>query len=213
MADIIQTLQLKEDPTTKVFPRIKSDGIPSGAVTTDKIDASAVTSSKIADSAIQSRHFAPGAVDNSALSNGSVDTDKLNTDAVTSGKILDGAVTRAKVANGAINKAKTNIQIINLWDYCGCDMAIDIQQVFQALEMEFFGLVRNGTIAIMSSYVIDYDLADNFYSALVYFSPSDLSMNIRLLYSNNVEDWQMDSTTSLVTARANLLNLKLVIIS
>ena len=52
MADIIQTLQLKDDPTTKVFPRIKSDGIPSGAVTTDKIADGAITRTKIASNAV-----------------------------------------------------------------------------------------------------------------------------------------------------------------
>lgn len=211
MADIIQTLQLKDDPTTKVYPRIKSDGIPSGAVTTDKLASNSVISSKIADNAIQSRHFAPGAVNNSALSNGSVDTDKLNTDAVTSEKILNGAVTREKLANGAVNLLKSNIKIINLWDFCRCDMAVDIQGVFQALELEFFGLVRNGYIAIMSSYVVDYDVAGNFYSALVYYSEQDQEMTIRILYDTNTEDWQITNSTTLAAAQGFLYNLRFVI--
>ena len=211
MPDIIQTLQLKDDPNTKVFPRIKTEGIPSEAVTSDKLASNSVIASKIADNAIQSRHFAPGAVNNSALSNGSVDTDKLNTDAVTSGKILNGAVTREKLATGAVNLVKTNIKVINLWDFCRCDLAIDIQGVFQALELEFFGLVRNGSIAIMSSYVVDYDITGNFYSALVYHSQADDNMTIRILYSTNTEDWQLDSNTSLAAARGFLSDLRFVI--
>ena len=211
MADIIQTLQLKDDPNTKVFPRIKSDGIPSEAVTSDKLASNSVIASKIADNAIQSRHFAPGAVDNYALSDRSVNTDKLDTDAVTSGKILNGSVTRDKVANGAINKAKTNIQVINLWDYCRCDMAIDIQQVFQSLELEFFGLVANGTITLLFLYVLDYDVTRNFNTAEMYFNPSEESMVIRVLQGTSTETWEIGSNTSLLEAKAHLSNLKLVI--
>lgn len=73
MADIIQTLQLKDDPTTKVFPRIKSDGIPSGAVTTDKIDDGAITEGKIDNGAVTRTKIANNAVNKGKIA---VYTDK-----------------------------------------------------------------------------------------------------------------------------------------
>lgn len=52
MPDIIQTLQLKDDPSTKVYPRIKTDSIPNAAVTTDKIADGGITEGKIESGAV-----------------------------------------------------------------------------------------------------------------------------------------------------------------
>ena len=72
MPDIIQTLQLKDDPTTKVFPRIKTDSIPSGAVTSDKIADGGITEEKIATSGVTRGKIANKAVNIGKLNINSV---------------------------------------------------------------------------------------------------------------------------------------------
>ena len=50
MSEIITTLHKKDDTTVDVYPNIKGDNIPSGAITTAKINDGAVTYDKLSES-------------------------------------------------------------------------------------------------------------------------------------------------------------------
>lgn len=108
MSDIITTLHPKGTPTDNLYPNIKSDNIPSGAVTNAKIGSNAVTSGKITDSAVTTNKINNGAVTNPKISNGAVDTDKIGDNAVTTAKINNNAVTTVKILDSAVTTAKIN---------------------------------------------------------------------------------------------------------
>ena len=102
MPDIKQTLKLKSDPSTNVYPNIVSDNIPSKAVTDDKIDDNAVTAAQLADNAVTENKILDEAVTKFKIADGAVTNAKIDGDAITSDKISNGAVTAAKIANGAV---------------------------------------------------------------------------------------------------------------
>ncbi len=62
MSEILQTLRKKNDTSVEVYPNIKSDNIPSGAVTEAKINDGAVTENKIGSGAVTSSKIGDGAV-------------------------------------------------------------------------------------------------------------------------------------------------------
>ena len=114
MSEIITTLHPKGTPTDDLFPNIKSDNIPNGAITSAKIGSNAVTSAKITNSAISTSKINDGAVTNPKISNGAVDTDKIGDSAVTTIKINDNAVTSTKILDNAITTNKITDNAITL---------------------------------------------------------------------------------------------------
>ena len=92
MSEIFKTLQDKANPSIEVYPNIKGDNIPTGAITTPKIADGAITTSKLSDN--------------------SITTDKLNNNAVTTQKINDGAITSAKIQDLSITTSKMQDAII-----------------------------------------------------------------------------------------------------
>lgn len=97
MSEIIKTLTKKGDASVEVYPNIKRDNIPSGAINTSKLDDASVTTAKIVDGAVSGSKLASGSVSTINIANASVTSDKLGTEAVTTSKIDDGAVTTAKL--------------------------------------------------------------------------------------------------------------------
>lgn len=95
MADIETTLKTRTNQDN-VFPNIRSNNIPSGAVTTLKIADDAVTNAKIAN----------GAISNGKLADSSITTSKIVDSSVTTSKLADGSVTQAKIAPNAIGYAQ-----------------------------------------------------------------------------------------------------------
>lgn len=77
MSDVITTLKRKGDSTTSIYPNIKTNNIPSGAVTSVKLASNSVTNPKIVDNAITTEKIYDGAVTNEKLADYSVDRDKL----------------------------------------------------------------------------------------------------------------------------------------
>lgn len=106
MSEIIDTLHKKNDLTVDVYPNIKSENIPTGAVTTDKLDNGAVTTTKINDGAVTTAKINDGAVTTVKISDSAVTTAKINDSAVTTAKINDSAVTTAKINDEAVTTAK-----------------------------------------------------------------------------------------------------------
>lgn len=106
MIEIITTLHPKDTPTDSLYPNIKSDNIPNGAVTSAKIGSNAVTSAKIVNSAISTLKINDGAVTEPKIANNAVSTDKIGDSAVTTIKINDNAVTSDKILDNAITTNK-----------------------------------------------------------------------------------------------------------
>ena len=118
MSELIKTLHKKGDASTEIYPNIKTNNIPDGAVTTTKIadnsvttakiSDGAVTTAKISDGAVSSAKLEDGAVSNTKIADGSVSSVKLEDGAVTTTKINDDAVTEAKIQNGAVTTNKVS---------------------------------------------------------------------------------------------------------
>lgn len=108
MADLIKQLTKKGDSTTKIFPNIKSDNIPDGAITTDKIDDNAVTSDKIASSSITRSKLVAGVISSNELASDSVTTTKILDDSITEIKLASNSVSNDKIQNNAITNEKIN---------------------------------------------------------------------------------------------------------
>lgn len=106
MIEIITTLHPKDSPTDSLYPNIKSDNIPNGAVTSAKIGSNAVTSAKIVNSAISTLKINDGAVTEPKIANNAVSTDKIGDNAITTIKISDNAVTSDKILDNAITTNK-----------------------------------------------------------------------------------------------------------
>jgi len=106
MADTIQTLHLKDDPTTNVFPNIVGDNIPDGAVVESKLGASSVTSTKIASSAVTAGKIASSAVTEGKIASNAITTTKIADLNITGAKIANSAITEGKIQNGVIGKMK-----------------------------------------------------------------------------------------------------------
>lgn len=99
MAETLQDLKLKNDPSTIVRPNIVAGNIPSGAIDSTKLATGAVTASKIGAGAVQSSNIATGAVNTAAVEDGAIDSNKL----------ASGAVTAVKIGSRAVGKGKLKI--------------------------------------------------------------------------------------------------------
>lgn len=188
MADIIQTLQLKEDPTTKVFPRIKSDGIPSGAVTTDKIDASAVTTAKVADGAITSVKIASNSVSTSKIQDSAVSADKLAEGSIVEGKIVNGAVTRTKIANNAVNKGKMAVYSDKWLTYLRSPSST--AEFLQAVFLDYVNELQTNSLIELNMYSYN----GNVYSPIkIYY---DITSTEVYIYELNDTGWELTTIDS-----------------
>ena len=105
MSDLIKTLKSSETGDN-VYPNIKEDNIPSGAVKTAKLDDESVTTDKLGTMAVTTAKIDTGAVTTAKINDSAITTIKLNDGAVTTAKISDGAVTSAKISDGAVTSAK-----------------------------------------------------------------------------------------------------------
>lgn len=110
MSDKITTLKQKNDTTVNIYPNIKSDNIPSNAVTEAKINLAAVSTAKIVDGAVTTAKIEDYAVTENKLYGLSVSTAKIQDSAVTTAKINDGAITNAKLAAASIDEIKMTSQ-------------------------------------------------------------------------------------------------------
>ena len=124
MSELIKTLHKKGDANIEIYPNIKAENIPSGAITFDKLGNYAVTSDKIANSGVTNIKIDNGAVTSEKIANSSIITDKINDsavttlkisdDAVTTDKIDDLAVTTDKIANSSVTTDKINNGAVTL---------------------------------------------------------------------------------------------------
>lgn len=106
--DKFQTLREKDNPSNNVYPNVKSQNIPSDAITTEKIVDGAITLSKLASSSVNTSKIVPEAVTG----------DKLATGAVTSTRLASNAVTSQKISNQAVTERKLNIKQLSFIDWC-----------------------------------------------------------------------------------------------
>lgn len=125
--DKLQTLHELNHPDVDVYPNIKPENIPDGAitagklassaVTTGKINASAVTTAKIATGAVTTDKIADEAITEDLLADESVSVNALQTGVVTTPKIADSAVTTPKIASKAVNfpALKINTHLLVEW--------------------------------------------------------------------------------------------------
>lgn len=112
--DKYQTLREKDNPTNYVYPNIKTQNIPSSAITSVKIASGAVIASKIASGAIGSQHISAGAVNSNAISDGVITESKIANDAVTTLKIADGAIIGSKINDDAVSETKIKDEAVTL---------------------------------------------------------------------------------------------------
>lgn len=195
MADIIQTLQLKDDPTTKVFPNIKEGSIPSGAVTSDKIAASAVTTAKVADSAITSAKIASNSVSTSKIQDSAVNTNKVAEGAITEGKIVNGAVTRTKLGNNAVNIAKLNIYTDKWLSYLRSPSSIN--DFLQSVFLDYLHEVVTNTLIELQMYSYN----GNVYSPVkIYYDLTSSEVYLYVLDDTGWNNLTIDSSTPWATA-------------
>lgn len=114
MSEVIKTLTKKGDASVEVYPNIKRDNIPSGAVDTSKLDDASVTTAKIVDASVTTSKLADGSVSSAKINDGAVTTIKINDGAVTTAKIENGAITTLKIADTSVTTAKiANASITN----------------------------------------------------------------------------------------------------
>ena len=124
MSELIKTLHKKGDASAEIYPNIKAENIPSGAITNNKIGNYEVYGNKIALQGVANEHIRDGAVNtikiadnavtNAKISDAVVNTSKLSDNAVTSDKIDDLAVTTDKIANSSVTTDKINNGAVNL---------------------------------------------------------------------------------------------------
>lgn len=92
MAELIKTLNKKDDPNTLVYPNIKPENIPAAAISTQKLEDGVVTESKIYDA--------------------SVTGNKIAYKTIQANNIDDNAITNAKVVNSTIEPIKLKVRVI-----------------------------------------------------------------------------------------------------
>lgn len=95
--DKFQTLREKDNPSNNVYPNVKSQNIPSDAITSEKIVDGAVTLSKLASSSVNSSKIVPEAVTGDKIAPNAVSSSRLASNAVTTPKITDEAITEPKL--------------------------------------------------------------------------------------------------------------------
>lgn len=111
MAEIITTLHKKGDASVDVYPNIKSDNIPNGAITNAKIADNAISTAKLQDTSVTTAKIADGAVTFNKIADGAIGFTKIEDGAVTSTKIQDGAITDEKIENETITPSKLSFDL------------------------------------------------------------------------------------------------------
>lgn len=108
MSELIKTLHKKGDANIEIYPNIKAENIPAGAITFDKIANYAVIDTKIALQGVANGNIRDGAISTIKIENTAVTTDKISDSAVTTNKIVDDAVTTSKINDLAVTTDKIN---------------------------------------------------------------------------------------------------------
>ena len=161
--DKFQTLREKNNPSNNVYPDIKGQNIPDGAVTTPKIADNAITTPKIADNAITSSKIADDSITTDMIEDSAVTTIKIASSAVTMAKIASGAVTETKIGDGNVSSTKFKNEWHNLtyWfnDQNVTNWASLITWAFAVYESHGFGrmIFKDGSGFYPVELYVDYD--------------------------------------------------------
>ena len=174
MSDLIKTLKSSETGDN-VYPNIKEDNIPSGAVKTAKLDDESVTTDKLGTMAVTTAKIDTGAVTTAKINDSAITTIKLNDGAVTTAKISDGAVTSAKIGSSAVTNAKINDGAVS-YDKLATALKNLIDGKASQTDLETLQTAVNGKQdKIDSSHKLDADLVDDSTSTNKFTNASNLS--------------------------------------
>ena len=174
MSDLIKTLKSSETGDN-VYPNIKEDNIPSGAVKTAKLDDESVTTDKLGTMAVTTAKIDTGAVTTAKINDSAVTTIKLNDGAVTTAKISDGAVTSAKIGSSAVTNAKINDGAVS-YDKLATALKNLIDGKASQTDLETLQTAVNGKQdKIDSTHKLDADLVDDSTSTNKFTNASNLS--------------------------------------
>lgn len=174
MSDLIKTLKSSETGDN-VYPNIKEDNIPSGAVKTAKLDDESVTTDKLGTMAVTTAKIDTGAVTTAKINDSAITTIKLNDGAVTTAKISDGAVTSAKIGSSAVTNAKINDGAVS-YDKLATALKNLIDGKASQTDLETLQTAVNGKQdKIDSSHKLDADLVDDSTSTNKFTTASNLS--------------------------------------
>lgn len=178
--DKYQTLREKDNPSNNVYPNIKSQNIPSLAITTDKLAPNAVTAGKIGNYEVSTLKIAPNAVTEPKIASGAVTTTKIADNAITANKIADGEVTRAKLNQKFYDYTDISTQFPTIADFltfmstnrnyinarvfvtidgfdCECQMSYDFLNAKMNMNVYVFGsLETKDTIIDSTNYATDF---------------------------------------------------------
>lgn len=182
MSDIITTLHPKGTPTDNLYPNIKSDNIPNGAVTSVKIQDSAVTTNKINNGAVTSAKIDSKAVTESKIDDNAVTTDKINNGAITNSKLDVDSVSRTKIVDGSIDSNK-------LEDNCVTKYKMGFNQFQISMRVQFYDSGYDDTIDFELNYLITISSEDDISDYL----PNDINdlkshLAINRLFNTNPLD-------------------------
>ena len=174
MSDLIKTLKSSETGDN-VYPNIKEDNIPSGAVKTAKLDDESVTTDKLGTMAVTTAKIDTGAVTTAKINDSAITTIKLNDGAVTTAKISDGAVTSAKIGSSAVTNAKINDGAVS-YDKLASALKNLIDGKASQTDLETLQTAVNGKQdKIDSTHKLDADLVDDSTSTNKFTTASNLS--------------------------------------
>ena len=101
MADIETTLKTRTNQDN-VFPNIRSNNIPSGAVTHDKVAVGAIDTNNILDGAVDEDKLAHASVGTNQLVDGSVTIDKMTDGSVGTDQLVSECVTHDKLGPACV---------------------------------------------------------------------------------------------------------------
>lgn len=142
--DKLTTLRETSHPENLVYPNIKRENIPTGAIDSTKLDTDAVTSPAINEGAVQTRHISPGAVGNDALAvdavhdvnilDSSVSEAKLGPLSVSRGKIQDGAIGKNQIESGSVDQSRLDVVRGDFVSYLISEMGVvDFSSAYSAI--------------------------------------------------------------------------------
>ena len=188
MSEIIQTLRKKNDATVEIYPNIKAENIPNGAVSTSKLSNTAVTTEKILDGAVTSDKLDTASVTTDKIDTGAVTTNCLASSSVTTVKINDLAVTTDKINNDAVTSLKLADESVVT------DKIADGQITIDKLENSLKNIVLSNSV---KKHKLAFTLKDNNNNTSNYLmtvlthvasTPTDLDELLYFLYSNHCEN-------------------------
>ena len=205
MSEIITTLHEKGQATNEVYPNIKSDNIPEGAVTTPKIANLSVNTSKLDDSSVTTDKIVDKAVTIDKLSEGIQDTINVASRVIEDDGTIDTEniyCDDLHVDNNFVNTSDTDLHNLNVDNDVEFDLTPTCNEInhFAVLiaddYSEFYSGVSGFVNCKLSSYTngeiqsaLDIDKSN-----IADFSSKDIEIleriftNIIPSYKNNTKD-------------------------